>query len=172
MSSKHNKGHFLRWFIFCVYILYFYVFILYFTLEHSFYFVLSFHNSISFSLCSFFYNLLNCIKHHNNKLKSYLLYHSSARLTNNFSTSLSQRLSLAHCPASSFFTCSQTDRHRSAVMVLNPSSAIFRRITHLSKLSTIMALGCHFRVTGGDFLSGTGIRAAVEEAGPPGVLLA
>ena len=51
-------------------------------------------------------------------------------------------------------------------MVLNPASAIFRRITHLSKSSTIMALGCHFRVAGGDVLSGTGIRAAVEEADP------
>ena len=132
MSSNHNNGHFLRWLIFCFYIilLYFYVFILSFTLEHSFYFVLSFHNAISLYLCSFFYNLLNCIKYHNNKLKSSLLDDSSARLTNNFSTSLSQRLSLAHCPASSFFTCSQTDRHRSAVMVLNPASAIFRRITH------------------------------------------
>ena len=81
-----------------------------YTFLHSrtfFYFVLSFHNSISLSLCSFFYNLLNCIKYHNNKLKSSLLDASSARLTNNLSTSLSQRLSLAHCPASIFFTCSQ-----------------------------------------------------------------
>ena len=28
-----------------------------------------------------------------------------------------------------------------------------------------MALGCTFRVAGGDVLSGTGIRTAVEEAG-------
>ena len=55
-----------------------------------------------------------------------------------------------------------------AVMVLNPSSAIFRRITHLSKSSTIMALRCTFRVAGGDVLSGTWIRAAVEEAGSSG----
>ena len=37
-----------------LYILYFYVFILSFTLELSFYFVLSFHNYIFLSLCSFF----------------------------------------------------------------------------------------------------------------------
>ena len=31
-----------------------------------------------------------------------------------------------------------------------------------------MALGCTFRVAGGDVLSGTGIRVAVEEAGSSG----
>ena len=50
-------------------------------------------------------------------------------------------------------------------MVLNPSSAVFRRITHLSNSSTKVALGCTFRVAGGDVLSGTGIRAALEDAG-------
>ena len=108
-----------------------------------------------------FYYLLNCIKYHNNKLKSSLLDDSSARLTNNFSTSLSQRLSsfkflhmLANGPPS--FGSNG----------LESSLSNFRRTTHLSKSSTIMALGCHFRVAGGDVLSGTGIRAAVEEAGP------
>ena len=82
----------------------------------------------------------------------------------NFSTSLSQRLSLAQYSASTFFTYSQTDRNHSAVMVLNPSSAIFRRITHLSKSSTVMVIGCTFRVAGGNILSGTGVRAAVVES--------
>ena len=82
----------------------------------------------------------------------------------NFITSRSQSLSLAQYSASTSFTYSQTDRNRSAVMVLNPSSAIFRQITHLSKSSTIMAKGCTFRVAGGDVLYGTGIRAAAVEA--------
>ena len=93
-----------------------------------------------------------------------LLHLTDARLMTNFSTSLSQRLSLAQYSASTFFTYSQTDRNRSAVMVLNPSSAVFRRITHLSKSSTIMTIGCTFRVAGGYILSGTGIRDAVVEA--------
>ena len=51
----------------------------------------------SFSLLIFssFYDLLNCIKFHNNKFQSSSLDESSARLMTNFSTSLSQRLSLA-----------------------------------------------------------------------------
>ena len=44
----------------------------------------------------------------------------------------------------------------------------FSRITHLSKSSTIMALGCTFRVAGGNVLSGTRIRAAVVKAGSSG----
>ena len=34
-----------------------------------------------------------------------------------------------------------------------------------------MALGCTFRVAGGDVLSSTGIRAAVEEAGSSGCVV-
>ena len=47
----------------------------------------------------------------------------------------------------------------------------FRRITHLSKSSTIKALGYTFRVAGGDVLSGAGIPAAVEEAWSSGGVL-
>ena len=36
--------------------------------------------------------------------------------------------------------------------------------THLSKSSTIKALGCTFRVAGGGGLSGAGIPAALEQA--------
>ena len=140
-------------------ILYFYVFILSFAIDHSLIFSYFFLSLLIFS----FYNLLNCIKCHNNKFQSSSLDESSARLMTNFSASLSQRLSLAQYSASTFFTYSQTGRDRSAVMVLNPSSEIFRRITYLSKSSTIMTLGCTFRVAGGDVLSGTGIGAAVVE---------
>ena len=38
----------------------------------------------------------------------------------------------------------------------------------MSKSSTIMTLGCTLRVAGGDVLSGTGIRATVEETGSSG----
>ena len=116
-----------------------------------FFYLFIFLFSLSLSLLIFsFYNFLNCIKCHNNKFQSSSLDESSARLMTNFSTSLSHRLSLAQYSASTFLTYSQTDCNHSAVMVLNPSSAIFRRITHLSKSSTIMALGCTFRVAGGD----------------------
>ena len=146
-------------------ILYFYVFILSFALDHSFNLIFSHFFSLSLSLLIFyFYNLLYCIKCHNNKFPSSSLDESSARLMTNFSTLLSQRLSLAQYSPSTFFTYSQTDRNRSAVIVLNPSSAIFRRITYLSKSSTIMAIGCTFQVAGGDILSGTEIRDAVVEA--------
>ena len=166
MSSNHSKGDILRCFFFFSFIniLRFYVFILSFALDHSFNFNL-FIFFLSLSLFIFyFYNLLYCIKCNNNKFQSSSLDESSARLMTNFSTSLSQRLSLAQYSASTFFTYSQTDRNRSAVMVLNPSSAVFRRITHLSKSSTIMTIGCTFRVAGGYILSGIGIRDAVVEA--------
>ena len=114
---ESQQGRFFKIYFF-IYILYFYVFILSFDLEHSFnclvYLFIFF--SLSHSLLilfSSFYLLLNCIKCHNNKFQCSLLDESSARLMTNFSTSLS----LAQYSASTFFTCSQTDRHRSAVMV-------------------------------------------------------
>ena len=85
-------------------ILYFNVFILSFaqTILLTFFFS---YFSLSLSLLIFsFYNLLNCIKCHNNKFQSSSLDESSARLMTNFSTPLSQRLSLAQYSASTFFT--------------------------------------------------------------------
>ena len=118
MSSNPSKGDFLRFFFF-IYILYFYVFILSFDLAHSFnclFYLLIFLVSLLI-LFSSFYHLFNCIKYHSNKFQSSSLNEYSARLMTNFPTLLSQRLSLAEYSALTFFTCSQTDRHHSAVMV-------------------------------------------------------